>query len=84
MSEEIIGMEDMMSVYEITDIFGIDRESITVPLGKTGAGKIEKLADGSLEITVPVSPPVREWLPELRVALEELGFEAQDNDDVWE
>ena len=28
MSEEIIGMDDMMAIYEVTDRFGIDRESI--------------------------------------------------------
>ena len=34
MSDEIIGMDDMMAVYQVTDEFGIDRESISVPLEK--------------------------------------------------
>ena len=34
MEPEIIGMDDMLAVYEITDLFGIDRESISVPLEK--------------------------------------------------
>ena len=40
MSEQIIGMDDMMAVYEVTDRFGIDRETISVPLEKEGHGNV--------------------------------------------
>ena len=84
MTEEIIGMDDMMAVYEVTDMFGIDRESISVPLEKEGDGTVDMGADGSVEITVPATTSTREWLPTLREALEGLGLEpAADDDDAW-
>ena len=84
MTEEIIGMEDMMAIYEVTDAFGIDRESISVPLEKEGSGGATMQAEGSVEITVPAATQTREWLPELRAVLLGLGFEPQDDeDDSW-
>ena len=46
MSEEIIGMDDMMAIYEVTDRFGIDRESIGVPLEKDGDGAVRRESGG--------------------------------------
>ena len=43
MCKKIIDMKDMMSLYEITDQFGIDRELIEVPLEKDGDGAINIL-----------------------------------------
>ena len=80
MTEEIIGMDDMMAVYEVTDAFGIDRETISVPLEKEGDGAVSRQLDGSIEITVPSATPVRDWLPALRTSLQELGFEPSDDD----
>ena len=40
MPGEIIGMEDMMAIYEVTDRFEIDRETISVPLEKLGDGSV--------------------------------------------
>ena len=82
-TEEIIGMDDMMAIYEVTDAFGIDRERISVPLDKEGDGAVDMGADGSVEITVPATTPTREWLATLREALEELGLEPADDDDAW-
>ena len=84
MTEEIIGMDDMMAIYEVTDAFGIDRESISVPLEKEGDGAVDVGADGSVAITAPATTPTRDWLPTLRQALEGLGLEpADDEDDTW-
>ena len=84
MTEEIIGMDDMMAIYEVTDTFGIDREAISVPLEKEGAGAVSRLPDGSIEITAPAVAPIRNWLPDLRTSLQELGFEPSDDDeDSW-
>jgi len=82
-TEEIIGMDDMMAVYEVTDVFGIDRESISVPLEKDGDGAVDMGADGSVEITVPATIPTHDWLPTLREALEGLGLEPVADDDAW-
>ena len=84
MDEEIIGMDDMMAIYEVTDALGIDRESISVPLEKEGSGAVAVDADGAVEITVPATTTTRDWLPTLRAALEELGLEpSDDDDDSW-
>ena len=81
MTDDIIGMGDMMAVYEVTDLFGIDRETISVPLEKSGTGAVERQPDGGVEITVPATTGTREWLPALRSELELLGFELQDEDE---
>ena len=83
MDPEIIGMEDMLAVYEVTDPLGIDRESISVPLEK-GAQGSARLDGTEVEIVIPAGVPVREWLPELRARLEECGFEPQEDDGEWD
>ncbi len=85
MSEQIIGMDDMMAVYEVTDLFGIDRETISVPLEKKGNGRVVRAPDGGLEITAPAAVPTRDWLPSLMEDLRALGFEPrEEEDDGWE
>lgn len=75
--DEIITMEDMDAVYEVTDALGIDRESINVELGKEDPGDFGK-GDGGMmkhevfEITLPLTMPLEEWLPFLKKGLEEL------------
>ncbi len=75
--DEIITMEDMAAVYEVTDELGIDRESINVELGKedpgawgTGVGGMMKRE--VIEITLPATTPLDEWLPVLREGLSAL------------
>jgi hypothetical protein len=75
--DEIINMEDMDAVYEISDALGIDRESINVELGKEDPGAWGKGTGGMMkqevfEITLPLTTPLEEWLPTLRKGLEEL------------
>ncbi len=82
MTDDIIGMEDMMAVYEVTDLFGIDRETISVPLEKKGDGEVRSQSEG-LEIVVPAVGPTGEWLKTLKGTLEELGYELQENEDEW-
>ena len=81
MAHDIIGMSDMMAVYEVTDTFGIDRESVSVPLEKEGPGSVKRQAGGGVEITVSAAIPAEEWMPVLRAELEKLGFELQEHDD---
>ena len=84
MADDIIGMDDMMAIYEVTDLFGIDRESISVPLDKEGMGGAATLEDGTLEILAPAEALTRDWLPALRGILEGLGYEASTDDDEWD
>ena len=78
LDDDIIGMDDMMAIYEVTDRFGIDRESISVPLEKEGGGAV---TGGTGEITAPATIPTSEWLPALEEDLLGLGFELQSEED---
>ena len=77
MAESIIGMCDMGLIFEITDAMGIDRESISVPLGKEDPGAVRKLPAGDIEIVVPESTPLEDWLATLQAELEKLGYELE-------
>ncbi len=75
--DDIISMEDMARVYEITDELGIDREAINVELGKEDPGRWGKGAGGMIkreviEIVLPLSTSLDEWLPALKAGLSEL------------
>jgi hypothetical protein len=54
-SEQIIGMDDMMAVYEVTDLFGIDRETISVPLEREGQGSLDAASTPSLREAIAAS-----------------------------
>ena len=84
MADDIIGMDDMMAIYEVTDLMGIDRESISVPLDKEGTGGATKLESGTLEIRAPAELTTRDWLPTLQGLLEGLGYEASPEGDEWD
>ena len=82
-NDEIIGMQDMHVIYQVTDLFGIDRETISVPLDKNGEGAIVMQKDGILEIIVPVEKAFRDWPTRLREALLDLGYTEQDDLEEW-
>ena len=83
MTEELITMDDMQAIFEIIDLFEIDRETISVPLEKGLSGSVFALDDGSIEIVVPIGIPIREWLPELQAGIEGLGFSVSDEGGDW-
>ncbi|MDP6494021.1 MAG: hypothetical protein QGI09_01055 [Dehalococcoidia bacterium] len=77
MVESIIGMRDMGVIFEVTDAMGISRESISVPLGKEDPGAVRKLPTGDIEIVIPESIPLEDWLATLQEELEKLGYELE-------
>jgi hypothetical protein len=83
MGEKIINMKDMMSLYEITDQFSIDRELIEVPLEKDGGGAVNILDNSRLQIIVPLNTPVDRWLITLEKTLIQLGFSAAKEENEW-
>ena len=68
-------------IFQVTDAMGIDRESISVPLGKEDPGAVRKLPTGEVEIVVPETMPLEEWLPTLEAGLVELGYELEEEQD---
>jgi hypothetical protein len=79
MAEELIGMEDMAAIFDVTDALGIHRESVRVELTKEDPGSIQRVADGMVEITLPVNESTEIFCRKLRIDLEAMGFEASDS-----
>jgi hypothetical protein len=84
MPDDIIGMDDMEAIYEVTDRFEIDRETISVPLEKSGPGSVSANDDGTIEIVAPATVPIRDWQPVLQAGIETLGFSMEAGADLWE
>tara|TARA_B100001123_G_scaffold269518_1_gene299937 strand:+ start:4615 stop:4830 length:216 start_codon:yes stop_codon:yes gene_type:complete len=68
----MISMYDMGLIFEITDLHEIDREHIRVDLSKEDPGLVSKNISGMFEIIVPLTTPVKDWLPTLNSALTEI------------
>ncbi len=79
MAEELIGMDDMAAIFEVTDALGIHRESVRVELTKEDPGSIQRAGDGIVEITLPVNESTEIFCRKLRIDLEAMGFRPSDN-----
>ena len=78
MTGDIISMYDMGVIFDVTDSMGIDRESVSVELGKEDPGNVRKVGADVIEIVVPISVPIEEWAKTLNSELENLGFSIQE------
>jgi hypothetical protein len=58
---EAVGMAEINRIFAVTDGLGIHREQLVIPLG-TGKGRVRKLTNGKLEITVDKETPLDDWL----------------------
>ena len=81
MAEGIIDMQDMETIFSVTDAFGIHRESVSVELSKEDPGSIQKSARGTIEITVPESVTIEEFSLRLQTELEAMGYSADEDGD---
>ena len=79
MAEELIGMEDMAAIFEVTDALGIHRESVRVELTKEDPGSIQKAGDGIVEITLPINETAEVFCRKLRLDLEAMGYRPSDS-----
>ncbi len=79
MAEELISMDDMATIFEVTDALGIHRESVRVELAKEDPGSIQKVADGMVEIMLPVNESAEVFCRKLRIDREAMGFEPSDS-----
>jgi hypothetical protein len=64
---DAVGMNEINKIFAVIDAMGVHRESVVIPLG-TGTGRVRKLINGKIEITVDAETPIDEWLeglPEL-------------------
>jgi len=65
---EVVTMREIEQIFAVTDALGIHREQLVIPLGPASPGRVRRLPNGKIEITVDAEVPVEEWvkrLPEL-------------------
>jgi len=62
---EVVTMKEIDAIFVVTDALGIHRESLVIPLGPAAPGRVRRLPNGKLEITVDAARPIDEWLREL-------------------
>ncbi len=65
---EVVTMREIEQIFAVTDALGIHREALAIPLGPASPGRVRRLPNGKLEITVDAEVPIEEWvkgLPEL-------------------
>ena len=62
---EVVTMREIDAIFEVTDALGIHREALVIPLGPGRPGRVRRLPNGKLEITVEAEQPFEQWLTEL-------------------
>jgi hypothetical protein len=62
---EVVTMKEIDAIFEVTDALGVHREMLVIPLGPVVPGKVRRLPNGKLEITVDAQKPIEEWVKEL-------------------
>lgn len=77
-------MQDMETIFQVTDAMGIHRESVSVELTKEDPGAIGRDGQGKIEITIPSSGTVEEFARRLRTELGAMGYTQVDDEDEEE
>jgi hypothetical protein len=72
-----ITQSDMEAIFAVTDLMGIHREAVVVPLGRRDPGVVRRLGQ-QVQITLPASIPAAEWAATLQAELEKLGYEVDE------
>ena len=58
-------MREIDAIFAVTDALGLHREMLVIPLGPGSPGRVRKLPNGKLEITVDAELPIDEWVTAL-------------------
>ena len=70
---ERITLTEIQAVFAVTDALGISREALVIPLSPGRPGRVRRLPNGKLEITVEAARPLGEWLTELPSLIKAAG-----------
>lgn len=70
---DVVTMKEIDAIFAVTDALGIHRESLVIPLGPAAPGRVRRLANGKIEITVDAARPLEEWLKELPSLIKAAG-----------
>jgi len=69
----VIDQTVMNQLFEVTDEIPLDREAVQVPLVMEGEGKVARLKNGRIEITLPDADDLGPFLAGLPDRLRDLG-----------
>ena len=62
---EVVTMKEIDVIFEVTDVLGIHREMLVIPLGPATPGRVRRLPSGKFEIVVDAEIPIEQWVKEL-------------------
>jgi hypothetical protein len=62
---DVVTMKEIDAIFVVTDALGIHREMLVIPLGPATPGRVRRLPNGKLEITVDAGRPIEDWVQEL-------------------
>jgi hypothetical protein len=62
---DVVTMKEIDAIFAVTDALGIHREQLVIPLGPASPGRVRRLPNGKLEITVDAQRSIEEWLKDL-------------------
>jgi hypothetical protein len=62
---EVVTMKEIDAIFVVTDALGIHREKLVIPLGPATPGRVRRLPNGKLEITVDATRPIEDWVKDL-------------------
>jgi hypothetical protein len=70
---DVVTMREIDAIFGVTDALGIHREALVIPLGPDTPGRVRRLPNGKLEITVDAVRPLDEWLRDLPSLIKAAG-----------
>ena len=65
MALDVVSFKHISQILEVTDLLGLNREWVEIPLSPTSPGAVRRLSNGKLEITVDAEQPFEDWLGSL-------------------
>ncbi len=69
-----IHLQELDLIYTVTDPLGIDRESVLLEVRKEDPGSIVCTDSGRIQITIPYTGTIQEFLNRLQMELEGMGY----------
>lgn len=59
---EVVSFKQINRILEVTDLLGLNREWVEIPLTPETPGVVRRLPNGKLEIIVDADQPFEDWL----------------------
>lgn len=62
---DVVSFKQISRILEVTDLLGLSREWVEIPLSPETPGVVRRLPSGKLEIIVDAEQPFEDWLRSL-------------------